>query len=162
MKASKSYTGSDSKSKLEKGRRIIDADPSATVATTKIQPSDPNEPEEGKRLFHSQVWVKVTPLHFIVDSGSQTNLISMEVVKWLALQTTPHPHPYTIGWLHQGRDLRFIQQCHLSYDIKPFKDEVLCDFYPLEVCDVILGQPYLWKCDVVYESRPHNVKITLD
>jgi hypothetical protein len=46
-------------------------------------------------------------------------------------------------------------------DIKPFKHEVLCDISPLEVFDVILGQPYLWKHHVVYESRPHNVIITL-
>jgi hypothetical protein len=49
----------------------------------------------------------------------------------------------------------------MPYDIKPFKDKVLCDIYPLEVFDVILGQPYLWKRHVVYESRPHNVIITL-
>jgi hypothetical protein len=46
--------------------------------------------------------------------------------------------------------------------IKPFKDEVLCDVAPLEVCDVILGQPYLWKHHVVYESRPRSVIITLN
>jgi hypothetical protein len=50
----------------------------------------------------------------------------------------------------------------MSYDIKPFKDEVLCDVAPLEVCDVLLGQPYLWKHHVIYESRPHSVIITLD
>jgi hypothetical protein len=50
----------------------------------------------------------------------------------------------------------------LSYDIKPFKDEVLCDVAPLEVCDFLLGQPYLWKHHVVYESRPHSVIITLN
>ena len=73
-----------------------------------------------------------------------------------------HPQPYTIGWLHQGRDLRVIQQCHLSYDIKPLKYEVLCDVSAIEVFDVLLGQPYLWKLHVVYESRPHSVIITLD
>ena len=73
----------------------------------------------------------------------------------------PHPHPYTIAWLRQGRDLCVIQQCRLPYDIKPFKDEVLCDISPLEVCDGLLEQPYLWKCHVVYESRPHSVIITL-
>jgi hypothetical protein len=73
-----------------------------------------------------------------------------------------HPQPYTIGWLHQGSDLRVSQQCRLSYNIKPFKDEVLCDVAPLEVCDVLLGQPYLWKCHVVYESRPRSVIITLN
>jgi hypothetical protein len=38
----------------------------------------------------------------------------------------------------------------------------LCDVSPLEVCDVLLGQPYLWKCHAVYESRPHSVTITLN
>jgi hypothetical protein len=161
MKASESEAGSDSESDPDKGKQIIDAEPSATVATTKVQPSEPEEPEEGEHLFHSQMWVKGAPLHFIVDSGSQKNLISTEVIKRLNLPTTPHPQPYTIGWLHQGRDLHISQQCHLPYDIKPFKDEVLCDISPLEVCDVLLGQPYLWKRHVVYESRPHSVIITL-
>ena len=40
-------------------------------------------------------------------------------------------------------------------------DEVLYDVAPLEVCDVLLGQPYLWKWHVVYEYRPHYVIITL-
>jgi hypothetical protein len=51
------------------------------------------------------MWVKRTLLHFIVDSESQKNLISSDVVKKLDLPKTPHPHPYNIGWLHQGRDL---------------------------------------------------------
>jgi hypothetical protein len=43
----------------------------------------------------------------------------------------------------------------------PLKDEVMCDIYPLEVFDVLLGQPYLWKLHAVYESRPRSVIITL-
>ena len=107
------------------------------------------------------MWVKGTLLHFIVDNGSQKNLISTEVVKRLKLPTMPHPQPYNIGWLSQGRDLRVSQQCRLPYAIKPFKDEVLCDVAPLEVCDVLLGQPYMWKRHAVYESRPRGVIITL-
>jgi hypothetical protein len=162
VKASESDAGSYFESEPKKGRRIIDMELSSTVATTKLQPGELDEPEECERLFHSQMWVKGTSLHFIVDSGSQKNLISVEVVKWLAMPTTPHPQPYTIGWLHQGSDLRISQQCRLPYDIKPFKDEVLCDVAPLEVCNVLLGQTYLWKCHVVYESRPHSVIITLN
>jgi hypothetical protein len=48
----------------------IDIDPTAIVVTATIQPEEPTDPEEGERLFHSQMWVKGTPLHFIVDSGS--------------------------------------------------------------------------------------------
>jgi hypothetical protein len=140
---------------------IIDVEPSATVATTKVQPSEPEEPEEGECLFQSKMWVKGALIHFIVNNGSQKNLILAEVIKQLDLPITPHPQTYTIDWLRQRIDLCVGQQCRLPYDIKPFKDEVLCDIAPLEVCDVLLGQPYLWKCHVVYESRPHSVIITL-
>jgi hypothetical protein len=43
------------------------------------------------------MWVKGTPLHFIVDSGSQKNLISAEVIKQLGLSTTPHCNHTTSG-----------------------------------------------------------------
>jgi hypothetical protein len=49
--------------------------------TVTIQPEEPTNPEEGEHLFHSQMWVKGTLLHLIVDSGSQKNLISTEVIK---------------------------------------------------------------------------------
>ena len=89
------------------------------------------------------------------------NLISTKVVKQLGLSTTPHLHPYNIGWLYQGQDLYVSQQCRLSYDIQPFKDEVLCDISQLYVCDVLMVQPYIWKRHVVYESRPCSVIVTL-
>jgi hypothetical protein len=110
VKAYESYASSDSELEPKKGRRIIDVEPSATIATTKLQPGEPDEPEEGEHLFHSQIWVKGTLLHFIIDRSSQKNLTLAEVVKQMALPTTPHPQPYTIGWLHQGSDL------HVSHD----------------------------------------------
>ena len=82
--------------------QIIDAYHIAIVTTKTIQPEEPIDPKEGEHLFHSQLWVEGTPLLFIVDSGSQKNLISAEVVKQLGLSTTPHLHPYNIRWLHQG------------------------------------------------------------
>jgi len=106
LKASKSDACSDSEPEPDKGdgkgKQIIDADLSATVATAKIQKNEPEEPEEGERLLHSQMWVKGSPLQFIVDSGNQKNLISTEVMKRLGLPTTPHPQPYNIRWLHEG------------------------------------------------------------
>jgi hypothetical protein len=60
MKASESEADSESESNPEIWKRIIDVEPSSTVATTKVQPSEPEEPEEGECLFHSQMWVKGT------------------------------------------------------------------------------------------------------
>jgi hypothetical protein len=48
---------------------------------TKIQKKEPEDPEEAEELFPSQMWVKGFPLQFIVDNGSQKNLISVEVMK---------------------------------------------------------------------------------
>jgi hypothetical protein len=139
VKAFESDVGSDFESEPERRRQIIDAKPIANVSTTKIHPGEPDEPEEAEHLFQSQMWVKGTPLHFIIDSGIHKNFISAEVVKRLTLLTMPHLHPYTIRWLHQGNNICIIQQCRLSYDINPFKDEVLYDVSFLEVCNVILG-----------------------
>jgi hypothetical protein len=83
-------------------RQIIDADPTTILTIATIQPEEPTDPEEGGSLFHSKMWVKGTSLHFIVDSGSQKNLISAKFVKQLGLSTTPHPSPYIIEWLRQG------------------------------------------------------------
>ena len=46
----------------EKGKQIIDAEPNATVATIKIQKEELEDPEEEEHLFHSQMWVKGSPL----------------------------------------------------------------------------------------------------
>jgi hypothetical protein len=66
----------ESDSKNIDRRQIIDVDPNAIFATTPIQPEEPTDPEVGERLFHSHMWVKGTPLHFIVDNRIQKNLIS--------------------------------------------------------------------------------------
>jgi hypothetical protein len=153
----------DSEFDLEniENREIIDTNLTATVTTTTVYLEEPIDPEDGECLFNSKVWVKGTPLHFIVDNDSQKNLISTKVIKQFGLSTTPDLQPYNIGWLHQGCYLCVIQQCHLSYGIHPFKDEVVCDISPLDVCDVVLGQPYMRKRHVVYDSRPHSAIITL-
>ena len=113
IKASESYAYSDTelepKKGNDRGKNIINAEPNATVSTTKIQKEEPKDSEEEDRLFHSHMWVKGSPLQFIINSGSQKNLISAEVVKRFGFPTTVEPHPYTIGWLHQERDLRVRQ-----------------------------------------------------
>ena len=74
IKASESDAYSDTESKPKKGndrgKNIIDADPNATIATTNIQKEEPEDSEEEEHIFHSQMWVKGSPLQFIVDSGS--------------------------------------------------------------------------------------------
>jgi hypothetical protein len=53
FKASESNVGFDSDSEPKRGRQIIDAEPNAIVSTTKLHPSEPDEPKEGECIFHS-------------------------------------------------------------------------------------------------------------
>jgi len=70
LKASELEVDSDSESNPEGGKMIIDDVPNATITTTKVWPSKPEEPEEGERLVHSQMWIKGALLHFIFNSDS--------------------------------------------------------------------------------------------
>ena len=74
LKASELDACSDSESQPNKGndrlKQIIDAEPNAIVATTNIQKEEPEDPEEAEHLFHSKMWVKGSPLQFIIDIRS--------------------------------------------------------------------------------------------
>jgi hypothetical protein len=131
VKASKSNEGLEFESEIEKWRQIIEMEPNTIVSTTKIHPTEPFELEEGEHLFHSQMWVKGTPLHFLVDRGIHKNLILAEVFKWLALPIIFHLHPCTIGWLCQGRDLRVNQNFACPTTSSPSKMRYCVMFLPL-------------------------------
>jgi hypothetical protein len=53
MKSLELDPDSNSNSEMDKGKKIIDAKLSATVATTQIKLEDPEDLEEGEHLFHS-------------------------------------------------------------------------------------------------------------
>ena len=66
IKASESDAYSNTESEPEKGndrrKKIIYAEPNATIATTKIQKEEPEDSEEEDHIFHSQMWEKGSPL----------------------------------------------------------------------------------------------------
>lgn len=135
---------------------MIETDPYATMASTKVFTFD-----DGERLFHSKMWVWGKYFHFIVASSSQMNLIYTKNIKRLNLKTTSHPQPYCMGWVSQGRVIQVNKKCGLSFSKKQLKDEMISDVYPLDVCDTLLGNPYMCRCHGVYESRLRSVIIKL-
>ena len=100
-------------------------------------------------------------LHLIVDNGSQINFVSKEIVKKLGLVTTPRTQPYKIDWMKDGQELRITQVCKISYFIKPFWVEVLCDMAPLLVVDVLVRKSDLWDKHRNYQSKPHKVIVNI-
>ena len=96
-----------------------------------------------------------------MDNGSQNNFASEYIMNELGLVTTPHPQPYNIVWMKGVQEIRITRQCKLTYFIKPFEDEVLCDMAPLFVVDTLFSKPYLWDQHDTYQSRPQKLIVQI-
>jgi hypothetical protein len=57
------------------------------------------------RLFWTSCKTKDRVCKVIVDSGSADNLVSIEIVEKLELETTDHPSPYRVSWLQKGHQV---------------------------------------------------------
>jgi hypothetical protein len=87
------------------------------------------------KLFHIRVIIRHTKIDTLIYSGSQSNLISEEVVKQLGLNTQTHHNPYTLKWIRNNHQLHTTKQCTLKFAISSkFLDEVTCDVVPLNEC----------------------------
>ena len=65
----------------------------------------PNREEQRENIFHTRCTVNGRVCSLIVDGGSCANVASTTLVEKLQLKTEPHPHPYSIQWLNQGKGL---------------------------------------------------------
>jgi hypothetical protein len=108
------------------------------------------------KLFHIRVVMRHTKVDTLIDSGSQSNLISEEVVKQLGLNTQMHHKTYTLKWISNNHKLHITKQCTLKFSISSkFVDEVTCDVVPLNECGMVLGSPYLYDHKAIF-YREHN------
>jgi hypothetical protein len=103
--------------------------------------------DECKRseLFHIRVITNNVKVDTLVDSGSQGNLISEEVVNNLGLETKPHPRPFPLGWICGDNNFQLTKQCKIKFAITSnYVDEVELDMVPLDICGIVRGIPYLY------------------
>jgi hypothetical protein len=89
-------------------------------------------------LFRIACKTKEKVCKVIIDSGSTDNLVSIEMVKKLELETTTHPKPYKVSWLHKGHQVMVNKQCLVKFQIGGYRDEILCDVIPMDVCHILL------------------------
>ena len=106
--------------------------------------------KEREAFFRMRIQVKTSIARCIVDPGCEKNLVAEELVTRLRLETT-HKEPYKLEWCNGKGDMEITRQCKIKFAVTArFIDEVVCEVVPLDVCDVLLGNPYLWDRDAVY------------
>ncbi|CAL2259851.1 unnamed protein product [Prunus armeniaca] len=131
--------------------------------TLMTRPADTEDTYNREELFHVNIQVKQSVVQAIIDPGSQKNLISEALVRTVGLNTTPHPKPYPLGWIQKDVDLQITKQCTFKFVItNRYIDEVTCEVVPLDVCQVILGSPYLWDRDAIHYRRLRKYRLVKD
>ena len=126
------------------------------------------EKNQFNNLFQTYFVVKERRCRVIIDGKSCNNLASLELVEKLGLTTRPHPHPYYIQWINSYDRIKVTEIAHIEFSIGSYKSSLDFDIVPLQVCQLLLGMPWISENNVVHDTiankysfKYHGRKITL-
>ena len=92
----------------------------------------------------------------IIDSGSIDKLVSIDMVEKLELETTAHPKPYKVSWLQKGHQIMVTKQCLVEFKIGGYRDEIMFDVIPMDVCHILLGIPWQFDRNAIHDGRKNT------
>jgi hypothetical protein len=113
-------------------------------------------PTQRNSLFWTACKTKYRVCKVIVDSSSKDNLVSTEMVENMELETIVHPSPYRVSWLQKEHQVNVTKQCLVEFKIGGYKDEILCDVIPMDVCHILLGRSWQYERNVVHDGRKNT------
>jgi hypothetical protein len=113
-------------------------------------------PVQRNDLFINYCKTKDRVCTVIVDSGSTDNLASTEMVENLELETVAHLSPYKVLWLQKGHQVTVTKQCLVEFKLGGYRDEILCDVIPMDVCHLSLGRSWKYDRNVVHDRRKNT------
>ncbi|XP_027158001.1 uncharacterized protein LOC113759619 [Coffea eugenioides] len=105
-----------------------------------------------ENIFYTRCFVNQALCSVIIDSGSCTNVASSLMVDNLKLPTRDHPRPYKLQWLNNSGEVRVTKQVLISFQIHKYSDEVLCDVVPMQASHIILGRPWQFDRQVIFDG----------
>ncbi|XP_074376843.1 uncharacterized protein LOC141718357 [Apium graveolens] len=108
--------------------------------------------DQRENLFHTRCKVGDRTCNMIIDSGSCTNVASIDMVNKLNLSTRVHEKPYKLNWLDDSKGLDVKKQALVSFSIGSYKDELWCDVIPMSACHLLLGRPWQFDRKVMHEG----------
>lgn len=120
------------------------------------------EPIQRKSLFKTMCKAKGKCCKLVIDSGSTDNLVSQEMVDKLGLKKIKHPTPYRVSWLQKGHQLLVNEQSEVEFQIGKYKDKVLCDIMPMDVCHILLGCPWQFDRSVTHDGASNCYQFEKD
>eukprot|EP00253_Pinus_taeda_P001416 PITA_01416 len=120
------------------------------------------ELDQRKALFRTVCKARGKCCKLIIDSGSTDNLVAVEMVEKLGLKKLKHPTPYKVSWLQKGHQLLVDEQCEVEFQIRRYKDKILCDVMPMDVRHLLLGRPWQFDRSAVHDRKTNCYKFIKD
>ncbi|KAM3283600.1 hypothetical protein P3S67_022398 [Capsicum chacoense] len=121
-----------------------------------------DDPSQRENLFHTKCLVKGSVCTMVIDSGSCANVVSVAMVNFLKLLTTPHTSPYKLQWLNECGELKVTRQCVIRFKVANYHDEVLCDVIPMQACHLLLGRPWQYDRSTKHDGRSNRYTLEKD
>ncbi|GJY14778.1 gag-pol polyprotein [Tanacetum coccineum] len=136
-------------------KEVVGPDIGKLLVVRRALSSTPVREEKLQReaIFHTRCTVAQKVCSVIIDGGSCTNVASQTMVSKLGLLNEPHPAPYVIHWLNQGKGINVTHRVLLSFSIgKWYADKIWCDVIPMDACHVLLGRPWQFDRRVIHDG----------
>eukprot|EP00253_Pinus_taeda_P026745 PITA_26745 len=128
-----------------------------------LKPVDEStEQTQRKALFRTIFKSQGKCCKMIIDSGSTDNLVSTEMVENLGLKRLKHPSPCSVSWLQKGHQLLVDEQSEVEFQIGRYKDKIICDIMPMDVCHILLGRPWQYDRKVTHDGVMNCYKFEKD
>jgi len=104
----------------------------------------PFDETQRENIFHTYCLINNKLCSTIIDGDSCANMAITRVGK-LGLLTISHSKPYKLQWLSKEGEIMVNKEVLITFAIKKYKDEVLCDVVSMEATHILLGRP--WQYD---------------
>ena len=75
----------------------------------------------------------------IIDNGNCINVTATTLVEKLGLIIVSHPKLYSLQWLNKNGEIRVTKQVCVTFSIKTYHDEVLCEVALMLASHVLLS-----------------------
>eukprot|EP00253_Pinus_taeda_P031890 PITA_31890 len=111
------------------------------------------EPSQRKTLYRTVCKVQEKCFQMIIDSGNNDSLLFVEEVEKLKLKTMRHPTRYKVSWLQNGHQLLVNEKCEVEFQLGKYKDKIVCDLMPMDVCHILLGRPCQYGIGAMHDGK---------
>lgn len=119
--------------------------------------------EQRTKLFETYGIIRGFECLIIMDSGSQGNYVSQQMVSFLNLPTEYLARPYHVSWVNQGSRIPVTKRCLVEFSIgSQCWGKIWCNVLPMDSYDVLLGRPWQWDRNVIYRGRENVYELKMN